>query len=711
MKKLLQNFLKEIFPSEILFEKMSRRGSDAQNYSLADLPSLFENPLAGISPATLRQNFDAALELETLKTKLQSKSDWNIKCEAILRVMSLIKGGIFNFSGFDFSEIAQDIAACVTDLRSTLVRWGSMCATAAAQTLGSQFSNYVDIFIPAFFKQTTHGTAIISQSCRLAILQIAASTPHRRTVRCILNEVSSKSTVHRKIVAESILKIQQFWPPSSYQSSLNHIKNVINDLKTDKSSEVRQISRELDSFQPGPRTPSPRKQSQQIAFTREKEQQQSKSPLSYSSNTLKGSKKVGSVSPYASSSPNSSNSTIMNSQPNSPRISINSPCSSNSSYASPNSPHSSSTTIFNSNYTLSMPSNSSEASFIAQQVSNMLQNPNKFDPQKHQISEIIPHAVSLSPDNSIWQTVIVSLLEECPKDLKKGMTSILNSTKFNEIILRKALAVYGFDDLINDFKKGVDKISFGAAVLTKVPEYELSENSIFLLRQFAKKKSKIPDSKTVIESLDGKSLSIQKAMQMIVNCLINGKPYHDLLRIIFESEDHSPLQGSLGMISDLLEHKDVKVVERTIKFIEDLSVCNLNVPLDTLVEPIVNLLKDSQSIIPPIAERCLLRMMNTINFKSTIFPLIDESPGEIGIIMEEFFSSLSKNELTKYKEIVPDAILPLFESKHLTARRTAVMLYVRFLIAFGESFREQISKISEINQTLVQRFYDQQHKT
>ena len=128
---------------------MSGRITDSSSnyYTIDELPAQIENPLDGIDGVQISKNFDASAEIDKLKVKFQQKDEWSTRLDAIQRIMSLIKGGVFSHADFEFTEIAPYIANCVTDLRSTLVKWGSMCVSAAAQALGSDFHPYVDIFI------------------------------------------------------------------------------------------------------------------------------------------------------------------------------------------------------------------------------------------------------------------------------------------------------------------------------------------------------------------------------------------------------------------------------------------------------------------------------------------------------------------------------------------------------------------------------------
>lgn len=769
---------------------MSARIIDnSSNYTLGDLPAQFENPLDGIDGVHIPNNFDASGELLSLKMKLQPKSDWSSKSDAIQRIMSLIKGGVFSFPDFEFNELAPDIAACITDLRSTLVKWGSMCASAAAQVLGSRFANYVDIFIPSFFKQTTHGTAIISQSCRLAILQIAASVPHKRTVRSILTESTSKSTIHRKIVAESIQKMQQNWPSAVYQSSIVQVKNVLKEMVSDKSPDVRKIAKEASEFQPSPRSPtSPRRVTQSFSIKDKNKSSQGvptspmkstsyrkvnktsfsstpASPTASSSNpNLQGSASSAAMPASASSTPirlnssgsKSSKESNLNSNSNSsvPKISssiskdlsvgsnsnssipkINISLSKESSLSSNSNPsiakiNLSSSIDSNSNSnsnssltTVFTPTTVTSATFLAQQVENFVKNPSV---KKDKLINSVIQAIILTPNEKSWISHVLFMINEIPNDLKSRIGEILFHLNFNGKLLKKSLNVFGFEDIFNSYKRSAFKLRLSAVTLARFPDFPMSDENIEMLKQLIRKKHKASESDAVIIS----DCILERKINQIIECIIEGKPYNQHVQSICATENFGPIQNSLEKINSILnenffkdsENQEKKnpsklqlaqIKERTLQYIESMSIFFPEVSLDSLVESIIIIIRDSpsseeSSYLPPIAEKCILKLLNnnSCNLKNSLIPLIDDYPNEVGIILQLYLEGLQKDELKKYLNFLPDIILPLFESESVTVRRTAVMSYVQFFLNFGENFKKQISKLSEVNQILVERFSD-----
>lgn len=755
----------------------SKITDNSSNYTLDDLPAQFENPLDGIDGIRITSNFDASAELDSLKLKLQQKSDWSTKSDAIQRIMSLIKGGVFSSPDFDFNEIALDIAVCVTDLRSTLVKWGSMCVSAAAQALGSKFSSYVDIFIPSFFKQTTHGTAIISQSCRLAILQIAASVPHKRTARSILSESTSKSSIHRRIVAESIQKMQQNWPSAVYQSTVNQIKIIIKEMVSDRSPDVRKIAKEVSEFQPTQKSPSsPRKLTQSFSV------KNNKSPQIISSNSLKPSYKklnknsstpasptsVSASSFQRPSNPASAQSTIstpikvnspiskmnkesgltsnsnsvipkyssvareinLNSKSNSSIPKINASLSkdsglnssSNSSLARINL---SSSIESNSNSSLqvtsvSIPTTVTSATFLSQQVENLVRTPTI---KKDKLVEAVSQAIILTPNEKIWVSHSLLLMNEIPNDMENFIGEILLNLNFNGKVLKKALNVFGFETIFNSHKRSAFKLRLSAVVLTRFPDFSMTDETIEMLKQLARKKHKSSESDAVIIN----EKITEKKMSQIIDCIIDGTPYNQHLQSICATENFDPIQKSLEKIEAILnesffddiENQDKKkpsklqiaqIKERTLQYVENMSIFFPEISLDCLTESIVNIIHDStnevNSYLQPIAEKCILKLLNnkSCNLKTSLIPLIDNNQNEIGIILQQFLEGLQKDEMKKYLNFLPDILLPLFDSESVTVRRTAVMSYVQFFLNFGESFKNQILKLSEVNQILVERF-------
>ena len=70
-----------------------------------------------------------------IESKLTNREDWSVRAEGLKLALSCLKGKIYNYYSTDYSFIASDIAASVTDYRSALVRAGTLLIASSAQIL------------------------------------------------------------------------------------------------------------------------------------------------------------------------------------------------------------------------------------------------------------------------------------------------------------------------------------------------------------------------------------------------------------------------------------------------------------------------------------------------------------------------------------------------------------------------------------------------
>jgi hypothetical protein len=181
--------------------------------------------------------------LDDLQKRLETKNeDWTIRNIALRDAISYLKGTVNQFHSYDFRQLAQGIATCLTDLRSTLVKTGSLFVAAAAMTLGQNYATSIDVLGPALFRQLSHGTTVISQSCHLALLKVAEFVQHRRTARMFLGNHRSKTTAHRQVVAEALTLIRQHWPPQLTESMQSEIRSALRKMAGDAAQQVRQAA-------------------------------------------------------------------------------------------------------------------------------------------------------------------------------------------------------------------------------------------------------------------------------------------------------------------------------------------------------------------------------------------------------------------------------------------------------------------------------------
>jgi hypothetical protein len=198
--------------------------------------------------------------LSKLRVQLSNPDDWSVRASALEAALSHLTGGGHPHPT-DFSVLAVGVASCVTDLRSALVRAATNFVIACARLLKERYVTSVKVIVPALFKPLTSGTSIIADSCHHALLAIAKSVQHRRTVTVLLPYAQSKSKQHRLIVAESLTLIAE-WPECVHSSLARELEGVTAALSDDAAAEVRSAARAAKTAKATPprrsMIPSPR---------------------------------------------------------------------------------------------------------------------------------------------------------------------------------------------------------------------------------------------------------------------------------------------------------------------------------------------------------------------------------------------------------------------------------------------------------------------
>ena len=182
---------------------------------------------------------------------LEHKSDWDRKCKMIQRTIGLIKGGALSFSEFQLPLILGSVSRLLGDVRSTLIKFGTLLIAAAVQTLENEFVNCVDLVVPSLFKQTNCGKIFITGSCKYTIMTIVEHCQRARTLKCVMAEAAQKSSAKRLIVGEAIVLAMQAWPNNVLQGIMNDISKAAKEFETDASADVREVGRTISDLYAG----------------------------------------------------------------------------------------------------------------------------------------------------------------------------------------------------------------------------------------------------------------------------------------------------------------------------------------------------------------------------------------------------------------------------------------------------------------------------
>lgn len=325
----------------------SERGIEC-NAESKKLLEQFDHPLDFVDDVTIDSSSDAETYIQEIESKLTNRDDWSVRAEGLKLAISCLKAEIYNYYSTDYSFIASDVAASVTDYRSALVRAGTLLIASSAQIFKEKYLTSVKIIIPALFKQLNHGTAIIVNSCQCALMSVARYVQHPNTINTIISKSQSKSGQQRAAVARALFVILQTWNTSLILASKNAIESTLLKLKNDPSQNVRSAAKSSLALIHGENHPGSNENVNNINNSPYTKQNQMKSPkrnitskrIPNSTIPLKNSKKPSKfASPNTPTKKNQPNSDLSDSSNITPIKEIQTPeCHQSISIVSPVSP-------------------------------------------------------------------------------------------------------------------------------------------------------------------------------------------------------------------------------------------------------------------------------------------------------------------------------------------------------------------------------------
>ena len=735
---------------------MSRLSDVEEQIPLSDQ---FSNPLSLVPDADLSSAGDVQSLFLDLATKLEQNDDWQLKASAIQDAMSYLKSGIQQRGDANFSVLAPGIASSVTNLRSALVRWGSLYVAAAAQSLQNGFVNSIEIVVPALFKQLSHGTAIIANSCHYALLEVAKNVMHRRTSRVFMAKLKSKSNQQRQVVAEFIQIAIESWPQSLVSSLFQTFQDALKALVEDPAPSVRQIAREATDALGGERPSSRQNASNRLSI---------KIPVTPSTPRARIS--------HIPTSPNTKART-----PSYKRRSVDDP-----SDKPPRSPRGSSKgpmtqPVKKSNILLDLsddnlhgrlndgsqspsPKNSLKFSKIPPPIDT---KPDKdideyMPPKTNKDSEhflallteittikdysrldgldvLLPssilYAVKFIPDIERWKISLSALFEQFPEAFDDQICDILDAFKYNQWLV-KQFAMY-FDpkatvDREVQNNNNLRTIQFIAALfkndivvnmdpkikkklLKMISNFSDDESSIYLKNRLNGKTTKsvnehitIPTriakiSKTLEESDNIEDTTVQ--LDELAEIFIKSKEdlsseIEPLLLNTFENGTHEQIIVLLEFCLKVIKAKSSSNSSKKVYF--ESIYPNLKELLSETDRTIIEL---STSIIVKMAEidnNLVIKLMEEVD--EAINQSMDESIITNLMIIHAFFVDLPEQNIYDFSDSVMKYLQPALGSNNTSVRRLVVLIYVEFRYKIPQKFHSYMESLSMTQQKLIELY-------
>ena len=218
--------------------------STPQSDSSSQIENLFSKAGSDVQGIEISSSNEAMNEIEGLCQKINSNNEWDEQVSGMRHGMALVNGGALEYDCFvrNLSRLHDGLASAATNMRSALVKASCLFISQLARELGSQFEICGD-FITPLAPQLSHGTQIISNSCKYAILNISKYCPSRRILASVLDLCASRGAHQKAVAAESLSIILSHWPVEAIGTNWPRLLASLQKLLCDASPNVRSFAR------------------------------------------------------------------------------------------------------------------------------------------------------------------------------------------------------------------------------------------------------------------------------------------------------------------------------------------------------------------------------------------------------------------------------------------------------------------------------------
>ena len=224
----------------------SRKKTPSVQELSEQIVQLFKDPDSAVTEIPMANDRQIVATINSIISKFKAADDWDLKLDLIIQTMGIVKGGAVNFISFiqhveKFEPLLSD---CILSLRGALVKYSCLLISQLSQKLCESFAAPVLGLIPTLFRPTQNAAQMIADSCRFAVLNVARYCQSKKVLQAILEFHTSKSGVHRTLVAHCVFLIVSNWERDHILSSFRLIEKVLISLLSDPSPDARQFARD-----------------------------------------------------------------------------------------------------------------------------------------------------------------------------------------------------------------------------------------------------------------------------------------------------------------------------------------------------------------------------------------------------------------------------------------------------------------------------------
>lgn len=619
---------------------------------LASLHFMFENPLDEVESIFTRSEIDAKRQSDWLLGKLEDKTEWSDKHDAIKHCMCLIKGNILNFSEFDIFKISLQISETVTDVRSALVKWGALFASALSQVMGQKFSDLVNFFVPNLYRQATHGTAIISLSCKLGILQIVNNCPSKKTLKAVFSELSSKSQARRLIVAESLRIINRDWPSGIVSGLQVEINDAEKKLKADPSLEVRNVFR--DSYTSFVATKSLVRRSRSPITNIRKITSLKESRIPRRLTQLSSARRI---TPEKQSPPYTSDDAL---------------------------------------------------DYIKTLTAHMnINTPNTIKRMYPDLLEHLELSVKLISNNKFWGNILPDIFRKLQSYVLPIVPSLIVLTNFDDSVVTSALKHFKFSQILLQFTHDESAIKFCVLVNQKYNEVKITDKARYVMEKLVDEFPEDPGIQIIEDMLKRSLPSAEELISDSLDCIENGLSFSHILKLLC-SVDSDKISSCLHKNERLYKFAKGKrsLAQGVLDFLTSITQKFPTIWIGRLILVFLRYVSDDNSPLQEKSEKLVANMLQNVDIENHIVPLFEEEEEIIQGLLIVLATSLrrcDKEYVISVHSSLKEYLLMYVVSQNLRERRAATECFMHISNAIGE---DELSDLPEKTQILIQRLSD-----
>ena len=205
----------------------------------------FQNAGMDIEPISVNSEEEACMEIDSLASVITPGVEWDEQVNALTKAMALVNGGIFEYEGCikNLIHLYPGLSADVINLRSTLVKTTCLFIAQLARELKYKFDAVGDMISP-LSTRVSHGTRVIADSCRYAILEIARNCGTKRTLSSILDLCGARGPAQKAVAAEAVMNVMYTWPAEAFGTNWPRLLGILEKMLSGATVECRMFARQ-----------------------------------------------------------------------------------------------------------------------------------------------------------------------------------------------------------------------------------------------------------------------------------------------------------------------------------------------------------------------------------------------------------------------------------------------------------------------------------